>query len=564
MAIRFFCSTCGQKFEVADSMAGRNAQCPHCRGITEIPSPRPAAPTTPAPASPSLPVSEPVVAPVRQQTAPQPAKQQPAQPKPAAARPAEAKPAPATAVPVKPVDPKPAERIAAKSATRVVAKAVEPSPKPAGPATVVKPVQPAPDEDIYVLVDELVDEPPLGLQPAARPSSPSIASARAPSEPASAAWPPQPQAAPVDVEDDYALAPLDDDPPAVRSAPQPVSSESVPNGSAPRGTASSATVSNRSGARVGSTPAASKAGVPPDKDDLSDLLSAEPVVPLAGGLAPTGAFAMTGALSATDDFATADSNSLGFFADELTPAARGPSPDASGPRCPSCRAVLATDSNICLDCGLDFRTGKRVPKPAAVDMSRSRKRPLGSMWIVSAGLYMMFFAMVLFAVSSLMSYVPALAIISLVPAGLSMLLATLASILCVFVPARTGALPPIVMKLVLDISMVVVMVSVLNKSVHMAAAAAVPVLMFVSVLCFIFFMKHLALYVDRRDVADDAMNLIWFGLMNFLGGIGAVFVAMIVPPLAFVAGICLSLAGIALIFKFGLVAKDLAGAVRGR
>ncbi len=40
MAIRFFCSTCGKQFEVADSLVGQEARCKACGGMTRMPAAR--------------------------------------------------------------------------------------------------------------------------------------------------------------------------------------------------------------------------------------------------------------------------------------------------------------------------------------------------------------------------------------------------------------------------------------------------------------------------------------------------------------------------------------------
>jgi hypothetical protein len=264
MAIRFFCSTCGQKFEVADSMAGRNARCPRCRGITEIPAVRPVQRIEAAGRTPS------VGAPIQQ---------------------------------------KPTRRQPPSAET---------------------------DDDIYLLVDELPDDEPLESQPvppsAIHPSRP----AESATDLTSAQWPPSQTGAPGNADGEYDLAPIDD------PLPEPAAAGTV------------------------ATQGSSKQPAAGAEDDLSDLIVDEPALP------------MTYAFAAPQ----ADPNQLVFTEDDLIPIDDAPAfdalgsdlrestlpgPDALGSDirrtyCPGCLAELTTASSICNDCGLDFRTGRKVPR----------------------------------------------------------------------------------------------------------------------------------------------------------------------------------------------------------
>ena len=225
---------------------------------------------------------------------------------------------------------------------------------------------------------------------------------------------------------------------------------------------------------------------------------------------------------------------------------------------------MVGDANICLDCGLDFRTGKRVARPSAASAGDEEPQSRGSLRTVRMGLNLMCVAILTIAVSNLIGLIPALAaqMFGLIPLGFGVVAGTLASILCVFVPNRTGALPPIVAKLVLDGSCVFILIGVLGRDLPRLAAAAIPFLMLASCLCFIFFMKHLALHLRRQDIADNAMSLIWFGLILGLGGIGAGAAALLSLAAGMVVMLGVSLGSIALTFKFGLVVRELAVATR--
>ena len=249
-----------------------------------------------------------------------------------------------------------------------------------------------------------------------------------------------------------------------------------------------------------------------------------------------------------------------LFADEFSSAANNTSLQDGGPRCPDCRALLAAGSNICIQCGLNFQTGKRHRRPAA----KRGTEHSHSMTPVRAGLNLMCLSALLFETGSLINLFAGPTPLSLLPYALAAILGCLASILCVLVPTRTGAAPPIYLKLLFDLGTVAILVGGANQAIDRHWAGAIPILMLLSLLCFIFFLKHLARYAGRSDLADDAMNVIWMGVLCFFAMIGIAFVVLLSSQVGLALMFLLCLVGAGIVIKFGFVCRALAVAIRGQ
>jgi hypothetical protein len=222
-------------------------------------------------------------------------------------------------------------------------------------------------------------------------------------------------------------------------------------------------------------------------------------------------------------------------------------PTAALPRtdgvCPACGKALSATAVLCIDCGFDLRTGRMIETvrgPAAeesiTDSARPKQNrhaeplPAGLAKVrLGLGFHYARLVLTLLTVLVMMGLVcygvamrsrepDSIAIVGWLTAGgivmLAALLGIVGSILCLWVGRASRAWWFIFISLLLDVLTPPLIVFLQLVAIPPFLAWGVE---FASWICFMLFLRRLALYVDRPDEANEIMAFITRGVALLVG-----------------------------------------------
>jgi hypothetical protein len=136
-------------------------------------------------------------------------------------------------------------------------------------------------------------------------------------------------------------------------------------------------------------------------------------------------------------------------------------------------------------------------------------------------------------------------------------------IFCLDVPEETNARPMIYSAVVCDILAVLVSVVVWIPGIPQAISSVNNLLSLLATLLFVIFMKRIANFIQRPELADRAQSLVTFAVVLIVLAFGAAFLAMLVGPIAMLLGLVAFVLAIVMFLRYVRLLIDLRRAILG-
>ena len=198
--------------------------------------------------------------------------------------------------------------------------------------------------------------------------------------------------------------------------------------------------------------------------------------------------------------------------------------------CPGCRVVMPQGAIVCVQCGYNQQLGRKMetvheteepaaPQGGLASAPHQAEPAKGSLSLVALGLNLILLGIVIICLMPLLIFLvafvaPLRPLVVLAPLGMigGSLLGIVGRVLCLSVPKASGAKELIIAAIIIEFAAlgisVAEMVTTLSQVVNMVGG----LLSLAATVTFLLFLKRLAVYLRRSDLAQRAQTLIAGGV----------------------------------------------------